>query len=163
MTEHPKLIRRKSRLVTRLLPLASKDAVYILQKALEEGLNELRYVDPSQMHTISAQFWINSRAFFYTDVNGTIFPATTVLEPQEFYPSYLINASNVGHIRRQVNLGHLTVVAYKSLVPYLLAGGEASVDALARELLDEAVRVVDLGLPTTHETLRFLDSFCAFA
>ncbi|WP_407540270.1 hypothetical protein Q0M94_02400 [Deinococcus radiomollis] len=161
--ELPRLVHRNSIVITRLLPAASNDAVGILLKALEEGLNELRFLDPSETHNVSAQFWIDSREFFFTDKDGSIVPATTLLGPEEFYPSYLIDSSNVDQVQRQVRLGHLTVVAYESLVPYLQSGGEASVDALAKKLLDEAARVVNLGIPTNYTTHRFLDAFCAMS
>lgn len=57
-----------------------------------------------------------------------------------------------------VNMGHATVVVLISLVPYIRAGRELSVHALANALLQEVDRVIKLGLPVHEDVEVLLDA-----
>ncbi|MBZ9712500.1 hypothetical protein [Deinococcus multiflagellatus] len=140
------------RIVERSTPLlqaldeVSPDAVKTLADALRDGLEEFEAADPNDMWNVTARFWPTTCRFTRSDREGL--PGVG----QDCFRSELIRPDDRGEILRMVNMGHASVVVLISLVPYLRAGHEPSVHALATALLGEADRVIHLGLPA-HEGL----------
>ena len=158
--DRPALIERNTKLMQNILPSTSKDASTVLRSALEDGLRELETISQTQVHHVSVQFWLHSGVWTRTSLEGVSVPSSPSLDPMTFYPSDLINQTKITDVSRQVRAGHLNVAVYQHLAPYLEAGHEASIHALAVLMLTEGARVAWLSLPMPANLIFLLNSFC---
>lgn len=112
----------------------------VLTSALQEGQAELDAADPDDVWNVTARFFPRTGQFSASNREGQ--PSMS----HECFPSDIVKPPHAGGILETVAMGHGDVVVIVSMVPYLRAGHEASPHALAKALLEEAQRVVDLGL-----------------
>ncbi|MFC4637841.1 hypothetical protein [Deinococcus hohokamensis] len=121
-----------------------------LTSAFEDGQAELNAADPNDVWNVTARFVPRTGQFGASNREGQ--PSLS----HDCFPSDIIKPPHPGGILEAVAMGHGDVVVIVSMVLYLRAGHETSLEALARTLLREAQRVVDLGLrvdETTHKLL----------
>lgn len=121
-----------------------------LTSALEDGQAEIDAADRNDPWNVTARFWPRTGQFSASDLNGQ--PSMR----HDCFPSDLIRGHHAAAYLEDVVMGHGDVVAMISLVPYLRAGHDPSVAALAGALLDEAQRMVDLGLWIGESTEQML-------
>lgn len=136
---------------TRALHVAQPEAVETLTLALQHGLVEYEAANRNEVWNVTARLWPTSGQFTRSDREGR--PGFG----QDCYASSLLVSGDRSGILRMVELGNAHVVVLISLVPYLRAGHELSVHALADVLLEEAERVINLDLPAAdniHVLLR---------
>lgn len=126
------------------------DAWGHLTSALEDGQAELHAAEPNDAWNVIARFYPRTGRFGASNLEGQ--PRL----PHDGLPSDLVSAPHARGILDDAAMGHGEVVVILSMVPYLRAGYEASPEAVAKALLNEAWRVVNLGLWVGEATRRLL-------
>ncbi|WP_145999504.1 hypothetical protein [Deinococcus sp. UR1] len=138
--------------VTQALEKVDPEAAEALRAALYHGLEEFEAADRNDIWNVTARFWPAACRFTGSDREGRPGFGQTCL------PSEMILPDDRGGVLRMVNMGHATVVVLISLVPYIRAGQELSVHALANALLQEVERVIKLGVPVHEDVEVLLDA-----
>ena len=118
--------------------------------ALQDGQAERHAADRNDAWNVTARFFPRTGRFSASNRDGQ--PSL----PHAAYPSDLVSGPQARVILTDVASGHGDVVVILSMVPYLRAGHEASPEAVARVLLNEAHRVITLGLWVGEATRKLL-------
>ena len=121
-----------------------------LTSAIQDGQAELHAADLNDAWNVTARFFPRTGRFSASNCDGQ--PSLS----HDSYPSDLILGSQARVILDNVAIGHGDVVVILSMVPYLRAGHAASPEAVARVLLNEAHRLVTLGLWVGEATRKLL-------
>ena len=129
----------------------------VLTSALQDGQAELDAADPNDAWNVTARFLPRTGQFSSSNKEGQ--PSL----PQSCFPSDIVTPPHAHNILENVAMGHGEVIVLVSMVPYLRAGHEATPHALARTLLGEAQRVVDLGLWVSEPSQKLLKLWRSWA